>query len=77
MQQFPTLVTADQQIRAQLTLMLNEVQRELSQIKADRKKVNGKCETLSDMVQELATYLWRCQMIQVFYPKPARQYAFR
>jgi hypothetical protein len=68
--QSPTLVTADKQIRAQLTSMLREVRRELSQIKADRKKVNGKCATLSQIVQELATYLWRCQMIQVFYPLP-------
>jgi len=76
LQKIPPLATAEQQIRTQLTLMLKDVQRELSQIKADRKKVNGKCATLSDMIQDLAIYLWRCQMIQVFYPVPARQYAF-
>jgi hypothetical protein len=73
LQKLPTLATADQQIRAQLTWRLKEVQRELSQLKADRKKINGKCETRSDIIHDLATYLWRCQMIQVFYPMPARQ----
>jgi hypothetical protein len=52
LQKVPALATAHQQIRAQLMLMRKDVQRELAQIRADRRKVNGKCETLSDMVQD-------------------------
>lgn len=75
MDSHPALGQAHQEIRKQLVIIHKEVQQELAELRASRKKIDGKCGTLSLMVTELAQYLWHCQMICVFYPSPAKQYA--
>lgn len=54
----PELVKSEHQIRVQLSLIHKELRNELEQIKEDRKKISGKCGTLSQIVTQLATYLF-------------------
>lgn len=71
----PALAHAHQEIRKQLVVIHKKIRQELDDLRTNRKKIDGRCGTLSQMVTELAQYFWNCQMIRVFYPSPAKQYA--